>query len=193
METDSFVGFREKYRNTLIQKFGRKNVCPFWGMQNAKIVSISQAPSASVVRKQHPFADKSGKRLREEWYQVSDEVFYDPGNFYFTAIGMYYPGRNEKGGDLKPSLALAREWLTKELTFLHPNLYLIVGRLASTFFFPKETLTNLVMTNQTVNGQPALVLPHPSPANIQWFKKNPHFEEKRIATVRKYVHEALDK
>ena len=100
---NEFQKFRNEMRKTLQKEFGEFG-CPFWGNQGAKIVSISQAPSVSAIRNQKPFSDKSGERLRNEWYKISDEVFYNPDNFYFTAIGMYFPGKDEKGGDKKPSL-----------------------------------------------------------------------------------------
>lgn len=174
----------------LTEEFG-ENVCPFWGNQTAKIVSVSQAPSQSVIKNQKPFSDKSGEKLRRSWYQVSDEVFYNPNNFYFTAIGMYFPGKDKKGGDLKPSFKWAREWLLPELSYLKPKLFLILGRLAADFFFPKIKFEYLVFTNQQINGTTTIVLPHPSPINIKWFKDHPEFERTRLAVVRKHVHSAL--
>lgn len=175
---------------TLTGEFG-VNVCPFWGNQTAKIVSVSQAPSQSVIKNQKPFSDKSGERLRRLWYQVSDEVFYNPNNFYFTAIGMYFPGKDKKGGDLKPSFKWAREWLLPELSYLKPKLFLILGRLAATFFFPKEKFENLVFADQQLNGAMALVLPHPSPVNIKWFKDHPEFENTQLLLIRNHIHSIL--
>lgn len=182
--------FRRQMRVDLALKFGEGNIAPFWGNQNSKIVSISQAPSASVIKNQKPFSDKSGEKLRKQWYLVSDEIFYNPDNFYFTAVGMYYPGKG-KNGDLKPSLELAKKWLTEELSYLNPELFLVVGTLSAKFFFPKESFTKLVFTNQKVKGKPAFILPHPSPLNIKWFKDHPEFEKQRLKKIRNYIHEVL--
>lgn len=57
------------------------------GNHNAKIMQISQAPSKSVHETGRPFYDASGRKLREEWYQISDEEFYNPDNFYVVAAG----------------------------------------------------------------------------------------------------------
>jgi len=176
----------------LIEKFGKENVCPFWGNQNAKIVHISQAPSLSVIKKRKPFTDKSGERLRNEWYKVSKETFYNQNNFYFTAIGMYYPGKNKNGGDKKPSYKIANKWLKKELTYLDPELFLIIGGVAANFFFPNKTLTKLVFKNKEINEKPAFILPHPSPINIKWFKDNPEFEKERISGIRKKIKQSLN-
>lgn len=104
---------------------------------------------------------------------------------------MYFPGKDKKGGDKKPSFDLASKWLTKELKFLNPKLYLIIGRVASEFFFPKQNFTELIFNNQKINKILAFVLPHPSPLNIKWFKDNPEFENKRLLEIRKKIHQVL--
>jgi len=187
----NFVSFRKQMRDSLSEKFGEENVCPFWGNQNAKIVHVSQAPSLSVIKNKKPFTDKSGERLRNEWYQISEEVFYNPNNFYFTAIGMYFPGKDKKGGDKKPSLKIAEKWLTEELSYLNPKIYLVLGRLAANFFFPRKKLSDLVFSDQEINGKLAFVLLHPSPINIKWFKDNPKFEKERLLTVRDKILKIL--
>jgi uracil-DNA glycosylase family 4 len=187
---NDFKKFRNEMRETLQKEFG-EFACPFWGNQGANIVSISQAPSISVIRNQKPFSDKSGERLRNEWYEISDEIFYNPNNFYFTAIGMYFPGKDKKGGDKKPSFKFANRWLIQEISYLNPRLYLIIGRVAAEFFFPKQTFTDLVFNNQEINKTRTLVLPHPSPVNIKWFQDHPDFEKNRLSTVRKYIKVAL--
>lgn len=186
-----FLNFRNEMQRALAGEFGEEFVCPFWGNQNAKIVSISQAPSLSVVRLRKPFADKSGERLRREWYKVSDRVFYDPNNFYFTAVGMFFPGKDRKGGDAKPPLVFARKWLREELSFLTPKLYLVIGRMAAEFFFPGVVFRDLIFNDQRIGDALAVVLPHPSPANIKWFKGNPEFRSERLPVVRRYIHRAL--
>ena len=187
----NFVYFRKQMRDFLGKKFGKENVCPFWGNQNAKIVHISQAPSLSVIKNKKPFTDKSGERLRNEWYQIPKEVFYNPNNFYFTTVGMYFPGKDKKGGDKKPSFKIAEKWLTEELSYLNPEIYLVLGGLAANFFFPRKKLSDLVFSNQEINGKLAFVLPHPSPINIKWFKDNPQFEEERILIIRNKISAIL--
>ena len=166
--------------------------CPFFGNQDAKIVHISQAPSLSVIKNQKPFSDKSGKKLRKEWYNISDETFYNPDNFYFTAIGMYFPGKDAKGADKKPTYNWAEKWLKKELKYLNPDLFIIVGKVAADFFFPKQDFNKLVFSDQAINEIETIVLPHPSPANIRWFMQHPDFKEKRLPEIQKIIHKALD-
>ena len=62
------------------EKFGFQPHPIILGNINSKIVQISQAPSATVHKTLKPFTDLSGKKLKYEWYRISDEVFYNPDN-----------------------------------------------------------------------------------------------------------------
>ncbi|MFR0985782.1 MAG: uracil-DNA glycosylase family protein [Frisingicoccus sp.] len=53
-------------------------------------MQISQAPSRTVHNTGKPFNDASGRRLRSEWYRISDETFYNPDNFYIVSIAHCY-------------------------------------------------------------------------------------------------------
>lgn len=172
------------------ENFGFEPKPLFWGNFNAKIVHISQAPSFNVHKTQRPFNDKSGERLRKEWYQVSNEEFYNPSNFYITAIAHCYPGKN-KSGDKEPPRICAEKWLIKELDLLKPKLFLVLGRYAADFFFPGRKLAKLVFENLEIKGVPCFALPHPSSQNIKWFKDNPEFERTRLPIIRKRIKQAL--
>ena len=64
------------------EKFGFEPHPIFWGKQNSKIVQISQAPSKNVHQNLKPFTDMSGKTLKYEWYQITDNDFYNTDNFF---------------------------------------------------------------------------------------------------------------
>ena len=53
-------------------------------------------------------------------------------------------------------------------------------------FFPDKKLTDLVFENQRLNNKLTIVLPHPSPLNMRWFKANPGFEN-RLVEIRKII------
>ena len=58
----------------------------FTGNENAKILQISQAPSQNVHNTSKCFNDASGKKLRGEWYKISDEDFYKVVEFQNNKI-----------------------------------------------------------------------------------------------------------
>lgn len=190
-QNTDFEKFRKQFKDAMCKQFGSDKVCGFWGDEDAKIVSIGQAPSQSGIKNQKPWSDKSGQKLRNEWYKISEEDFYNKDNFYLTAMGMYFPGKDKQGGDLRPDVQFAKIWLTQEVSYLNPKLYLIIGRMAAEFFFPKKDFKELIFKDQKINGIKTYVLPHPSPVNIKWFKDNPEFEKSRIPVIRKEIHKIL--
>lgn len=162
-----------------------------WGDKKAKIVQISQAPSIGAIKNQRVWSDVSGERLRREWYQISDRKFYNPKNFYITAMAHCFPGKAGKGGDKKPPKVCAEKWLLKEISYFTPKLFIVIGQQAAEFLFPGKGYKELIFNDQKLNGVTCLVLPHPSPANIAWFKENPEFEKNKLVEIRRAIHKSL--
>lgn len=136
-------------------KFGFEPRPIVMGSANSKIIHISQAPSQNVHNTLKPWNDASGNRLRNEWYHVSDEVFYDLDNFYFTSIVHCYPGKSPNGGDKLPPKMCAKTWLVREIQEVNNKMFILVGSKAASFFFPNEDFTSLVFKDCVINGKPA--------------------------------------
>ena len=163
------------------------------GSRHSKIVQISQAPSATVHETLKPFTDLSGKKLKYEWYKISDEDFYNPDNFYITSLAHCYPGKDLKGNDRTPPKVCLDKWVRKELEYIDNKIYIIIGSKAAKAFFPNENFNDLIFKNNYLNGKLTIVLPHPSPLNIKWFKDHPLFMEKRIVEIRNIIFDTLEK
>lgn len=161
------------------------------GRQDSRILQISQAPSQRAHGSGIPFSDASGRTLREQWYHLSDEVFYDPGAFYIAAIGRCFPGKAPGGGDRPPPRACADRYLQRELALVDFRLCLVLGAHAAKYLFPGQPFSALVFESLTLQGRPAYVLPHPSPLNVKWFKDNPLFFERRLPEIRAAIVQAL--
>ncbi|MBH0041181.1 uracil-DNA glycosylase family protein [Pseudoalteromonas sp. SWXJZ10B] len=158
---------------------------------NARILIAGQAPGIKVHETGVPFNDASGNRLRE-WLGLTRDEFYDANNIAILPMGFCYPGRG-KSGDLPPRKECAPAWREQLLAAL-PNIELtiILGKYAQAYHLPetkKMPLTELVKSWREYWPN-YLVLPHPSPRNNIWLKKNPWFEQdvlpelgKRIATI----------
>ncbi len=172
-------------------KFGFKPHPIVFGSKNSKIVQISQAPSYNVHLTQKPFNDFTGKKLIREWYEIDEEDFYNEKNFYITALAHCYPGKSKNGTDKVPPIHCARKWLLKEISIIDNQIFVIIGREASTFLFPNKTYEDLIFNNQYINNKLTFILPHPSPLNIKWFKEHPDFYEKRIIEIRKEIKSVL--
>ncbi|WP_276927173.1 uracil-DNA glycosylase family protein [Faecalibaculum rodentium] len=161
------------------------------GNPGAPILQVSQAPGRKVHETGIPFNDVSGRRLRQDWYQISDAQFYDPDLFYITSMGHCYPGKG-KTGDKKPPRCCFDMWTRREIE-LKPGtrMMLVIGREAASRLFPKREFTELVFQDQEYDGIPCYVLPHPSPLNVRWFRMHPEFETQRMPVIREKLHQVL--
>ena len=169
--------------------FEPRPVC--MGNPCARIMQVSQAPSVHVHNTGRSFNDVSGRRLRGDWYMISEEVFYDPDMFYITSVGHCYPGKSENKGDNPPPRICAEKWLRREVELVRNDMFVLVGKAAADFFFPGRAFEELVFSDLEIRGKPAFVMPHPSPLNVRWLKEHPQFEGERMPEIRAAVHRAL--
>lgn len=163
----------------------------FLGHEHSKIMQISQAPSKRVHETLKPFNDASGKRLKQEWYQIQDHEFYNPDYFYIVSMAHCYPGRNKHGNDHHPPKQCYKRWVEKEITAIQNQIYIIIGAQAAGVLLPNVPFQDLVFHNQILHGKPAFVLPHPSPLNFRWLQEHPEFLEKRIIEIRAVIKDVL--
>ena len=154
----------------------------------AKILIAGQAPGKKVHETGIPFNDPSGDRLRA-WMGVTRETFYDAKKIAILPMGFCYPGTG-KSGDLPPRPECAAHWRKKLLAQL-PNieLTLVIGQYAQDWHLSdtqKPTLTETVRAWKDYWPK-MLALPHPSPRNNIWLKKNQWFEKEVIPKLQKNI------
>ena len=153
----------------------------------ARVLIAGQAPGSKVHATGIPFDDASGKRLRE-WMGVDDNTFYDASQVAILPMGFCYPGKG-KSGDLPPLPICAETWRDRLLQRL-PNLglTLVIGQYAQAWHLPEQapTLTATVQAWARY-GRALLPLPHPSPRNNIWLKKNPWFEQDVVPELQRRV------
>jgi uracil-DNA glycosylase len=157
----------------------------------AKILIAGQAPGRKVHESGIPFDDASGDRLRE-WMGVSKDTFYNAKEIAILPMGFCYPGTG-KTGDLPPRSECADAWRAKLLKQL-PNLQLtlVIGQYAQHYHLPTNRLSLTETVKAWQNYWPNVVpLPHPSPRNNGWLKRNPWFEDGILPTLRKKIVEVL--
>jgi uracil-DNA glycosylase len=155
---------------------------------SAKLLIVGQAPGIRVHETGIPFNDPSGDRLRQ-WMGVTREIFYDATKTAILPMGFCYPGTG-KSGDLPPRPECAPKWRPAMLSLM-PNieLTLVVGQYAQEWHVgdtQKSTLTQTVQ-NWRAYWPALLVLPHPSPRNNIWLKKNPWFNDEIIPVLQNRI------
>ncbi|KAB0467555.1 uracil-DNA glycosylase family protein [Vibrio chagasii] len=159
---------------------------------NARLLIIGQAPGIKVHESSIPWNDTSGERLRE-WLGIGSDTFYDEQKVAIVPMGFCYPGKG-KSGDLPPRKECAELWHNKVLQSL-PNIQmtLLIGQYAQNYYLKERTTKTLTETvkNWQVWAPEFLPLPHPSPRNNIWLKKNPWFENEVIPYIRKHISEHL--
>jgi uracil-DNA glycosylase len=162
----------------------------FQAHEAARILVVGQAPGRRVHETGIPFNDPSGERLRA-WMGVGPEEFYDATKIALLPMGFCYPGTG-KSGDLPPRPECAEKWRASFLAALRNiRLTLVIGAYAHAWHLKEDsTLTETV--RKWRDFQPHLIpLPHPSPRNNIWLRKNPWFEAEVLPVVRARVRELL--
>jgi uracil-DNA glycosylase len=163
----------------------------------ARILIAGQAPGSKVHASGVPFDDASGERLRS-WMGIDRSTFYDADSIALLPMGFCYPGSG-KSGDLAPRPECAANWrepLMKQLTQV--ELTLVLGQYAQAYHFKSAACS---LTERVGNwreywhhdASTMLPLPHPSPRNNRWFRKNPWFENELLPELKIRVNELLRK
>jgi len=157
----------------------------------AKILIAGQAPGRRVHASGIPFDDPSGDRLRD-WMGVTPKQFYNSELFAIVPMGFCYPGTG-KSGDLPPRPECAATWrarLLRQLPRIETSL--VIGKYAHEYHFGKNNLTVTKLVENWQQYWPGQIpLPHPSPRNNIWLKKNPWFEAEVVPVMRAHITSLL--
>lgn len=158
----------------------------------ARILVAGQAPGTKVHATGIPWNDASGARLRE-WLGLEPEVFYDPARVAIVPMGFCYPGSG-RSGDLPPRAECRRLWHDRIFPLLpRLELRIVIGQYAQAYHLAGRTRTSLTQTVAAWREfAPGLYpLPHPSPRNQLWLKRNPWFAAELLPDLRATVRGVL--
>lgn len=158
----------------------------------ARLLIVGQAPGTKVHASGIPWNDPSGDRLRQ-WLDMDSEAFYDESRIAIVPMGFCYPGKG-KSGDLPPRPECAPLWHERILDQLPDvDLILLVGSYAQQHYLGKsrETLTERVRRWRDF-GPRFVPLPHPSPRNTLWLRRNAWFEDEVVPELRRRVARLFD-
>ena len=151
----------------------------------SRVVIIGQAPGRKVHESGVPWQDVSGETLRS-WLGVDAKEFYDTSKFALVPMGFCYPGAG-KSGDLPPRPECAPLWHERLLAGMKDvRLILLIGRYAQARYLGAQARDNLTETVRHFRDflPRYLPLPHPSPRNRIWLRRNPWFTADLIPELR---------
>lgn len=158
---------------------------------DARVLIAGQAPGRKVHESGIPFDDASGDRLRD-WMGVTRDEFYEARLLAILPMGFCYPGTG-KSGDLPPRPECAPAWRKELLAHVGQlRLTLVIGAYAQAGHLSdaQETLTETVMDWRKYWPE-IIPLPHPSPRNNIWLRRNPWFETELIPKLQQRVQLVL--
>lgn len=158
----------------------------------ARILIVGQAPGIRVHETGIPFNDPSGDRLRD-WMGINRDIFYHKSIIALIPMGFCYPGTAERG-DLPPRKECADTWREELLSHLkNIELTIVIGQYAVKWHLGKARKKSLTATVRAWRdyAPEKMVLPHPSPRNNIWLKKNPWFEQEVLPSLRQRVKQLI--
>ena len=156
--------------------------------KKAKILIIGQAPGTKVHETSISWNDASGNQLRA-WMDIDRDIFYNTDKVAIMPMGFCYPGKG-KSGDLPPRPECAPQWHESLLTLMPQiELVLLIGMYAQKYYLQDQRKTNLTETVKAWEDYMPkyLPMPHPSPRNKLWLKKNAWFERDVVPVLKSQV------
>lgn len=158
-----------------------------------RLLIVGQAPGTRVHETGIPWNDPSGDRLRL-WLGLDRDTFYDDTRIAIIPMGLCYPGRHPRGGDLPPRPECAPLWLPKVLPLLpHIQVTVLAGACAQQGYLGNRAQGSLTETvrNWRDYAPAYFPVPHPSFRNNRWLKNNPWFENELLPVLRAHIHKLL--
>ncbi len=154
--------------------------------ETARILIVGQAPGLKVHETGIPFNDPSGDRLRD-WMGLDREQFYDPERVAILPMGFCYPGRG-RSGDNPPRPECAPAWRQSLLDLLPSiEMTILAGRYAQEWHLGRSANLTERVRNWRDVWPDYVPIPHPSPRNNLWLRRNPWFEQELVPRLRQRV------
>jgi uracil-DNA glycosylase len=123
---------------------------------------------------------------------IDENLFYDPRRVAILPMGFCFPGSG-RSGDKPPRPECAATWRQIVLERLKKvRLTLVLGQYAQAYRLEPGagSVTEAVAAWRSY-WPDKLPLPHPSPRNQAWFKRNPWFEKEVLPALRERVESIL--
>lgn len=124
---------------------------------------------------------------------LDEASFYDVSRVAIVPMGFCYPGKG-KSGDLPPRPECAPAWHEPIIGRLPDiSLTLLLSRWALQYYLGSRMRNNVTETVRAWQefAPTCFPLPHPSPRNNLWLRRNPWFEEDVLPALKQAVTDTL--
>jgi uracil-DNA glycosylase len=152
----------------------------------ARLLVVGQAPGRRVHETGIPWNDPSGEQLRE-WLRMDRAQFYDTSRVAILPTGLCFPGSG-KHGDLPPRAECAPLWQPRFRAALPGiRLTLLIGMHAQAYYLGGRRQDTLACTVRAYREYlpDYFPLPHPSPRNRLWMRRNEWFVKEVLPVLRR--------
>jgi uracil-DNA glycosylase len=161
---------------------------------SARLLIAGQAPGTKVHASGIPWDDASGVRLRR-WLGLDAAEFYDPAQVAIVPMGFCYPGKS-KSGDMPPRPECRAHWHGRLFAALPGiRLKVVIGQYALAYHLAGQVKPGTSLTEVVADWRSRLsglfVLPHPSPRNELWLRRNAWFEAEVVPALQAAVRDVM--
>jgi DNA polymerase len=136
----------------------RNRVVPGEGAEDAKIMFIGEAPGWHEDQLGRPFVGPAGKFL--------DELLASIGlrreQVYIANVIKCRPTANRD--PLPTEIQNCRQWLERQIEFIHPKMIVTLGRYSMAMFFPGKSISKIHGTAQKQDDIIYYAMYHPAAA-----------------------------
>jgi uracil-DNA glycosylase family 4 len=137
---------KEKTLKQLANQIRKCRKCPLYrtriravpgeGPVNAKIMIIGQAPGAEENKTGRPFIGRAGRFLNK----LLEIAKIERGKVFITSPIKCFPPKNRK--PTKKEIETCLPYLKRQIGFINPQKFILLGEIAFKVFFPNENLKN---------------------------------------------------
>jgi len=123
--------------------------------------------------------------------QIDKKSFYDTKKISLIPMGFCYPGKG-KSGDLPPRPECAPLWHQELLSHIVKiKLIVLIGQYSQRHYLGNKATVTDNVRNYKKYLPSYFPLPHPSPRNRLWLKKNPWFADKILPDFQNKIQSIL--
>lgn len=160
----------------------RENTVPGEGPKSSKIMVIGQAPGVNEDKTGRPFIGRSGRLLDN----LLKSAKIKREKIFVTSVVKCFPAPPANRKPTKEEIEVCLPYLKKQIEFINPQKFILLGEVAFSAFFQKEKLKDFRGKLIKNSGKKFFITYHPS-AGLR-FVKMKKILEKDFRKIKKTIN-----